>query len=133
MWRPARGAMDGTAVLAVRWAYRPVPAMRKGKLVTARRAMSGRQRLFLFSLSRLPVCESKREGTGVGGPRDCDCLYGFSSASYGPETVWCDRWLAGALLFRVSSSRIPARAVQRMEFLSLDSRVCASGSKSYNA
>lgn len=51
-----------------------------------------------FSLSRLPVCESKREGTRAHRARRRTRVPRSSSAAYGPETVRCDRLLVRAVV-----------------------------------
>lgn len=119
--------------------YRSVPLIkpcvepRNGNLVTARRAMSGRLRYRRRSalplapaggwcrvgegpsLSRFPVCVSKREGTR-GAHRTCSAGLAKrgqrASAAYGPEMVLVRSVLAGGGLD--SSPATSTRAGRRL-------------------
>lgn len=88
-----------------------LPPCVSGNLVTARRAKSGGANW--FSLSRLPVCASKREGTRgfffpIRGGVRCAFALGNSSAAYGPEKVRYGAKLASLRVSAlVSTSKLP--------------------------
>ena len=107
MWRPGRSATDGTAVLFVRWAYRPV-SRDVERQPSDRSACDVWEAKALFPSHGFPYASPREKAHGLS----------MSSAAHGPETVRCDRLLVRAVV-PCSGSLFSPRAGQRTESLSI--------------
>ena len=87
MWRPGRSATDGTAVLFVRWAYRPV-SRDVERQPSDRSACDVWEAKALFPSHGFPYASPREKAHGLS----------MSSAAHGPETVRCDRLLVRAVV-----------------------------------
>ena len=115
MWRPGRSATDGTAVLFVRWAYRPV-SRDVERQPSDRSACDVWEAKALFPSHGIPYASPREKAHGLSA-RGVVRVPRSSLAAYGPETVRCDRLLVRAAV--PCSGSLSPRAGQRTESLSI--------------
>ena len=116
MWGPGRGATNGTVVLVVRWAYRPIPRDVEWQ-PSDRSACDVWEAKALFPSHGFPYASPREKAHGLTARGVVHASLAGAPAAYGPETVRCDRLLVRAVV--PCSGSLSPRAGQRTESLSI--------------